>query len=322
MNRVELRRPARYLAVAGALALLSLLIPTGGSEPAAPAAAQSAPAQPAPPSPACTEIRDSLRPAGPTPAPGAMPAGSTMAAIVARGRLIAGVDQGKYLIGYRNPTTGDLAGSDIDLARRIAGALFGDPNKVQFVVLNIADRSAAIQRGQVDMVVNSFAVTCQRQRDVLFSADYLDVTQRILVPRASPVREVEDLAGQRICTSKGSTTEVVLRALPAKPDVLALPGLPDCMIELHRGRVAAVSSDDVLLAGLAAQDPQTAVVGRALDHTRYAVGVNLNAADLARFVNAVLDRGRNDGSLAANHRQWFAGVLNPVPALPPARYSD
>ena len=74
-----------------------------------------------------------------------MPAGSTMKAIADRGRLIVGVDQGKFRIGYRNPATGELEGSDIDIARRIAAAIFGDPNRVQFVVLNIADRVAAIQ---------------------------------------------------------------------------------------------------------------------------------------------------------------------------------
>ncbi len=64
-----------------------------------------------------------------------------MAVIAARGRLIAGVDQGKYLVGYRNAITGELEGSDIDVVRQIAAAIFGDPNRVQFVVLNIADRA-------------------------------------------------------------------------------------------------------------------------------------------------------------------------------------
>jgi polar amino acid transport system substrate-binding protein len=251
-----------------------------------------------------------------------MPAGSTMAAIAARGRLIAGVDQGKYRIGYRNPVTGELAGSDIDIVHRIAAAIFGDPNRVQFVVLNIADRQAAIQRGQVDMVVNSFTVTCERQRVVEFSSAYLAVTQRMLVPVGSGVREVEDMAGRRVCTSRGSTTEVVLRALPITMDVITLPGIPDCVVELQHGRVAGVSSDDVLLAGLAAQDPQTEVVGRSLMDTEYAVGMSPAAPDLVRFVNAVLERGRADGSLAASDRSWFGGFVDPVPRPAPARYRD
>jgi polar amino acid transport system substrate-binding protein len=251
-----------------------------------------------------------------------MPSGSTMATIAQRGRLIAGVDQGKYLAGYRDPQTGELRGSDIDLVHTIARAILGDPAKVQFVVLDIADRAAALERGEVDVVVDHFTVTCARQRTVEFSTPYLPATQRLLVPIGSGVREIEDLAGQRVCTSRGSTTEDSLRALPVELDVLALRGIPDCVVALERGQVAAVSSDDVILAGLAVQNPQTEIVGRPLAQAAYAVGMRPDQPDLVRFVNAVLERSRDDGSLAASNQRWLGGVLDPVPQPPPARYRD
>ena len=323
MNSVNARRPAIYLVAGAVLALGSTLL-GGAAATGEPAGPPPGPAQagtaPASPTPACTEIRESLRPQGALPEPGAMPPGSTMARIAERGRLIAGVDQGKYATGYRNPLTGDLEGSDIDIVRRIAAAIFGDPERVQYVVLNIADRATALERDQVDVVVNTFTVTCARQRQVEFSAPYMAVTQRLLVPRGSGVREVEDLDGQRVCTSRGSTTEVVLRDLGA--DVLSLTGIPDCVLEMQRGRVGAVSSDDVILAGLAAQDPNTEVVGRALDSARIGVAMRLDEPDLVRFVNGVLEAARDDGSLAASYRRWFAGQLNPVPEPAPPVYRD
>src|SRR6478609_8606196 len=271
---VSLARPLVYLGVAAAIGLGSLLLPSAGSAPRPTNA----------PGAACSEVKESLRPEGPLPRPGAMPAGSTMARIAARGRLIAGVDQGKYLVGYRNPITGKLEGSDIDIVRTIATAIFGDPERVQYVVLDIADRAGAVDRRQVDLVVNSFSVTCDRQRVVEFSTAYMAATARVLVPVNSGVREVEDLSGKRVCTSAGSTTERMLRALPDHLDVQTLPGIPDCMVELQHGRAAAVSSDDVLLAGLAAQDPQTHVVGRSLLLSYYAVGMRRDTPDLVRFV--------------------------------------
>ena len=316
---VNVGRPVIYLAVAAAIGLGSLLLPSGGTAPTAPNAAAAAPST-APAAP-CTEIRQSLRPRGPLPAPGAMPPGSTMAKIAARGRLIAGVDQGKYLVGYRDPITGQLAGSDIDIVRQIAQAIFGDPDKVQYVVLDIADRANAVDRGQVDMVVNTFSVTCDRQKMVEFSSSYLQATARVLVPVDSGVREVEDLAGKKVCTSAGSTTEVMLRAQKVKLDVYTLPGIPDCMVDLQHGRAAAVSSDDVILAGLAAQDPQTEVVGRSLLPSDYAVGMRRDAPDLVRFVNGVLEKARSDGSLAASDRRWL-GRLRPVPQPARAAYRD
>ncbi|HEX3257419.1 MAG TPA: glutamate ABC transporter substrate-binding protein [Pseudonocardia sp.] len=316
---VNVARPLVYLGVAAAIGLGSLLLPSTGAAPTPPAPAATAPTNA--PGPACSEVKESLRPEGPLPPPGALPAGSTMAKIAARGRLIAGVDQGKYLVGYRNPITGQLEGSDIDIVRRIATAIFGDPNRVQFVVLDIADRQGSLDRGQVDLVVNSFSVTCDRQRTVEFSTAYMAATARVLVPVNSGVREVEDLAGKRVCTSAGSTTERMLRALPARLDVYTLPGIPDCMVDLQHGKAASVSSDDVLLAGLAAQDPQTHVVGRSLLLSDYAVGMRRDTPDLVRFVNGVLEEARADGSLAASDQRWL-GRLNPVPRPAPARYRD
>jgi polar amino acid transport system substrate-binding protein len=322
-STVNVARPLGYLCVAGVLALGALLLPGSAAPAGAPATAVPGANSVGPtPAPACAGVRESLRPDGPLPAPGAMPPGSTMAVIAQRGRLIAGVDQGKYLAGYRDPQTGELRGSDIDLAHAIARAILGDPDKVQFVVLDIADRAAALQRGEVDVVVDHFTVTCGRQRAVEFSTPYLPAIQRLLVPIGSGVREVEDLAGQRVCTSRGSTTEDSLRALPVKLDVLTLRGIPDCVVALERGQVAAVSSDDVILAGLAAQNPQTEIVGRPLAQAAYAVGMRPDQPDLVRFVNAVLERSRDDGSLAASNQRWLGGVLNPVPQPPPARYRD
>jgi polar amino acid transport system substrate-binding protein len=321
---VGVARPVGYLCAAGVLAVGSLLLAGGGDPAPVPpaAAAPAGTAAAAPAAPPCAGTKDSLRPQGGLPSPGVLPAGSTMAKIAARGRLIAGVDQGKYLAGYRDPQTGELVGADIDIVHSIAAAILGDPNKVQFVVLDIADRAAALQRGQVDVVVDQFTVTCDRQRTVEFSSAYMTATQRLLVPVGSGVREAEDLRGQRVCTSLGSTTERVLRGLPLGLDVLSLRSLPDCMVEIEAGRVAAVSSDDVILAGLAAQDPQTEVVGRALDHSSYAVGMRPDAPDLVRFVNALLECSRNDGSLQASNQRWLGRTLDPVPVPPPARYRD
>ena len=122
-----------------------------------------------------------------------------------------------------------------------------------------------------------------------------------------------------IVTAEGVTRPfAMVMVAPLGP---GLPGIPDCMVELQHGRAAAVSSDDVLLAGLAAQDPQTHVVGRSLLLSYYAVGMRRDAPDLVRFVNGVLEQASRDGSLAASDEHWL-GRLDPVPQPAPARYRD
>jgi polar amino acid transport system substrate-binding protein len=316
---VSIRRPAVYLAAAAVLALGTALLP-GSAAPAAEPPPGGGGTGATTSTPACTQIQDSLRPQGAQPAPGRMPPGSTMAAIQQRGRLIVGVDQSKYLVGYRNPLTGQLEGTDIDIVHQVAQAIFGDPDKVQFVVYDIADRAKAVQTKQVDMVVNNFSITCARQQTVEFSSVYQTAQQRLMVPIGSGIKEVEDLKGAKVCTSAGSTTEKKLKDLGT--NVVTEVGIPDCVIDLQLGQVAAVSTDDIILAGLSAQDPQTEVVGRALDTAGYGIGMSKDNPDLVRFVNGVLERARQDGSLEASYTRWLGRQLNPAPPPPAAKYRD
>jgi polar amino acid transport system substrate-binding protein len=316
---VDIRRPAVYLAVAAVLALGTALLP-GDTGPAAAAPPSGGGPAPSSTAPACTQVQDSLRPQGPLPPAGKMPAGTAMAAIQQRGRLIVGVDQSKYLVGYRNPLSGELEGTDIDIVHQVAQAIFGDPNRVQFVVYDVADRAKAVQTKQVDMVVNSFSITCARQQTVEFSSVYQTASQRLMVPKGSGIKEVEDLKDAKVCTSAGSITVKKLQDLGA--NVVTEPGIPDCVIDLQLGQVAAVSTDDIILAGLSAQDPQTEVVGRALDTTGYGIGMSKDTPDLVRFVNGVLDKARADGSLQDSYTTWLGEVLKPAPTPPPAKYRD
>ena len=147
--------------------------------------------------------------------------------------------------------------------------------------------------------------------------------QRLLVPVGSGVREIKNLAGQRVCTSRGSTTEDSLRALPVELDLLTLRGIPDCMVALERGQVAAVSSDEVILAGLAAQDPQTEIVGRPLVEQAYAVGLRPEQPDLVRFVDGLLERSRRTAaSRRATSGGWAASSTRYRSPRPPATATD
>ena len=79
------------------------------------------------------------QPTGAVPSPGHMPAGSTMAAIYRRGYLRVGVDQTTLFFGYREPS-GNLDGFDIEVARQVAKAIFGNPNDIRYVVVTDAQR--------------------------------------------------------------------------------------------------------------------------------------------------------------------------------------
>jgi polar amino acid transport system substrate-binding protein len=264
------------------------------------------------------EREASLRP-GRQPRPGAMPPGSTMAAIAERGRLVVGVDQNTYLFGFRNPSTGQLEGFDIGLAREIARSIFGDPNRIDLRVVDASQREPALQSGQVDMVVRTYSMTCERKKDVAFSTVYYYANQRILAVKGSGIDSVAALAGKRVCAVSGTTSLSALLALDPRPSVFGATTWTDCLVMLQQGQLDAVSTDDVVLSGLAAQDPNVEIVGPSFGKEPYGVGIKKENDDLVRFVNGALDQMRADGTWQGLYETWLRS-LGPSPGPPPARY--
>lgn len=262
----------------------------------------------------------SLRP-GSQPAPGAMPPGSTMAAIAERGRLVVGVDQNTNLFGSRNPATGQLEGFDIDLAREIARGIFGDPDRIDLRVVNASERESALQSGQVDLVIRTYSITCDRKRKVAFSTPYYYARQRILTAKGSGITSAADLSGRRVCAVSGTTSLATLFALDPRPTLFGVTSWTDCLVMLQQGQVDAVSTDDAVLIGLEKQDPNVELVGAGLGVEPYGVGAKLGNDDLIRFVNGVLDRMRADGTWQRLYQDQLS-LLGTSPGPPPARYQD
>ncbi|MFE2755537.1 glutamate ABC transporter substrate-binding protein [Actinosynnema sp. NPDC059335] len=310
------------LVAAGCAPVPSTAPPIGGGPPVPPRPADVVELT-APPStpdvpPASCDPTASLRPTGPVPPPGSPPAGPALARIRAQGRLIAGVDQNTYLMGFRNPISGELEGFDIDMAREVARAVFGDPGAIQFKVVTSEDRVPTLERGDVDIVVRTMTATCERWQRVNFSTVYLQAGQRVLVPSNSDATGLESLGGRRVCATKGSSSLVNVAAAPSRPVAVGVAHWTDCLVMLQQGQVDAISTDDTILAGFAAQDPYTKVVGPQFTAEPYGMAFRKADEDFVRLVNALLERLRADGTWARLYQRW----LGDPPAPPVAVYRD
>lgn len=288
--------------------------------PVRPAGAQEITAAPATSDAECDDPEASLRP-GQMPPPGNMPAGSTMARIQQRGRLIVGVDQNTFMFGFRDPGSGELTGFDIDIAREMARAIFGDPDSIELQVVDAGHREEALKSGQVDLVVRTFSVTCERKRTIGMSSAYFYANQRILAPKKSGIASAADLSGKRVCSVAGTTSLTRIFGLDPRPTLIGVRSWTDCLVMLQQGQADAISTDDVVLAGLAAQDRNVALVGPSLGAEPYGIGVRFGDDDLIRFVNGVLEQIRTDGTWERLYATWLHS-LGPSPGPPRARYED
>jgi len=250
-----------------------------------------------------------------------MPAGSYMDTIRKRGRLVVGTSQDTLLFSSRNPFTGVVEGFDVDMLKQVAQAIFGDPNRIQIIAIPNDKRVPDVADGAVDLVAETMTITCDRYRTVDFSTVYYDAGQKVLVASDSSARSIKDLGGRRVCAAAGSTSLDTLRRLVPKPVAVAAPTQADCLVEFQQNQVDAISTDDSILVGLAAQDPYAKVIGDRFTDEPYGMAVAKAHPEFTRFVNAVLDRERADGTWKRLYGQWL-GRFGPAPDPPPAQYRD
>jgi polar amino acid transport system substrate-binding protein len=283
-----------------------------------------APATAAAPPASCGDATASLRPAtGALPAPGSMPAGTLMKTIQDRGKLVAGVSQDILLFGYQNPISNQLEGFDIDMVKQVSKAIFGDENHVEYRAITAAQRIPLLQDNSLDIVALTMTINCDRWKQIDFSSVYYDAGQRVLVSKSSGFQSLQDLGGKKVCAAAGTTSIDNVKAAASHPVPVSVPEFTDCLVLLQEGQVDAISTDDTVLLGLAAQDPTLQVVGPKFTDEPYGLGVNQGHPEFVRFVNAVLEKMRSDGTWATIYNRWLGkagGGSTPPP--PPAKYKD
>jgi len=269
----------------------------------------------------CERPTASLRPTPAGIAPEDAPPTPTVDAIRERGRLTVGLDTGSNLFSFRDPMSGKLVGFDVDIAREISRDLFGDPDRVDFRILTSAERIEALQESTVDVVVKTMTITCARKEEVSFSTVYFQAQHRVLAVRGSGVRGVADLANRRVCAVDGTTSLRRLQRIVPTAQILTAAMWSDCLVLLQQRQVDAISTDDTILAGLAAQDPYLEIVGESLSPEPYGVGIAKDSDDLVRFVNGTLERIRADGTWNRSYNRWLA-VMGSSPGPPSPQYVD
>jgi polar amino acid transport system substrate-binding protein len=319
----------QLIAAGSAVALLALAACGSGDyaatelppKPAAPTATAPPPAGPTCTNNGTNELR-SYAPDGALPAPGSqMPLGSKMAEIQNRKRLRAGISSDSLNLGSRNPITGAIEGFDIDMVREVARAIFGDPNKVELVVISSPQRIPVLQNknSDIDIVARNMTINCARWQQIAFSAEYYRSGQKTLLQRDSTATSLNDLAGKTICAPAGSTS---LDNLKKYTQITPITADTDtgCLVLFQQGKAYGITGDDTVLAGEAAQDPYAKIITERISNEPYGLGMSKDDKDFVKFVNGVLAQMKADGRWKASYDKWLAPTLGPAPTPPVALY--
>ncbi|MEU8802493.1 glutamate ABC transporter substrate-binding protein [Spirillospora sp. NPDC048819] len=219
--------------------------------------------------------------------------------------LVIGVKEDQPALGVKRPD-GTYEGFDVDVATYIAGRMGVPKDRITFRTTNSSVREEALADGTVDMIVATYSITPRRKMKVTFAGPYYVAHQDTFVRAdAASINDVRDLKGKRICEVTGSNSwrrVIEERKVAAKPVTVGTYGA--CMDALAAGRLDAVSTDDLILAGFAAGRPGRMINAPFTDE-KYGVGLKKGDLKGCEVVNRAITSMYQDGTAASLLNKWF-----------------
>ncbi|MEU2914643.1 glutamate ABC transporter substrate-binding protein [Streptomyces massasporeus] len=195
--------------------------------------------------------------------------------------------------GLGQKTPQGYAGFDVDVATYVAKKLGYNEDQIEWKEAKSQDRETMLQRGDVDFIAATYSITPERQEKVDFAGPYLLAHQDILV-RADDdsIKSPSDLNSKKLCSVTGSTSaQNVKEELAPKADLQQYPTYSACLSGLQNKAIDALTTDDSILAGYAAQAQfkgKFKLGGLKMTNENYGIGVK-KGSDLKDKINKALE---------------------------------
>jgi glutamate transport system substrate-binding protein len=220
--------------------------------------------------------------------------------------------------GLGQKTPSGYEGLDVDVATYIAKELGVDADNIEWVEAKSADRESLIKQGDVDFIVATYSITDKRKAEVSFAGPYFVAHQDLLVRKDdTSITGPDTLNGKKLCSVTGSTSaQRVKDEFSNQADLQEYGGYSECLTGLESGAVDALTTDDTILAGLAAANPgKFKLVGEGFSDENYGVGFKKDDTELQGKINAAIQKMFDDGSWAAAVEKNLgpAGFKTPEP---------
>jgi len=216
----------------------------------------------------------------------------------AEGTIKIGIKFDQPGLGYQDGS--EYTGFDVDVAKFVAGELGYGEDQIEWVQAPSAQRETLLQNGQVDMIFATYSITDKRKEVVSFAGPYFVAGQDLLVAADDDsISGPEDLEGKNLCSVTGSTSaQRIADEYAAGTNLLEQPGYAECVTALTAGTVDAVTTDDIILAGLAAvpaNEGKVKVVGNPFSEENYGVGIAKDS-DKCEAINEAITKMIDDGT--------------------------
>ncbi|MBD7915892.1 cysteine ABC transporter substrate-binding protein [Clostridium sp. Sa3CUN1] len=214
---------------------------------------------------------------------------SSIENIKSEGKVRIGVFSDKPPFGYVDEK-GANQGYDVYLAKRIAKDLLGNEDKVEFVLVEAANRVEYLQSNKVDIILANFTVTPERKEKVDFANPYMKVSLGVVSPDGSPIKSVDELKGKKLLVNKGTTAENYFTKNYPEIELVKFEQNTETFAALTDGRGDALAHDNTLLFAWAKENPgYTTFISSLGDEDAIAPAVKKGDTELLEWLNNEID---------------------------------
>ncbi|CAK6474407.1 transporter substrate-binding domain-containing protein [Peribacillus castrilensis] len=228
-----------------------------------------------------------------------------LAQVKEKDKIVFGVKNDTRLFGLKNPSTGEVEGFDIDIAKALAAEILGDETKVEFKEVTSKTRMALLNNGDIDAIVATMTITEDRKKEVDFTDVYFDAGQSLLVKKGSDIKGIDSLKGKKVLAVKGSTSSINIREKAPEAQVLEFENYSEAFAALKSGQGDALTTDDSILYGMADEDPSYELVGGTFTEEPYGIAVKKGNAEFVEELNKALKSLKDSGKYDEIHDKWI-----------------
>ncbi|MGN7395344.1 transporter substrate-binding domain-containing protein [Peribacillus frigoritolerans] len=228
-----------------------------------------------------------------------------LAQVKEKDKIVFGVKNDTRLFGLKNPSTGEVEGFDIDIAKALAAEILGDENKVEFKEVTSKTRMALLNNGDIDAIVATMTITEDRKKEVDFTDVYFDAGQSLLVKKGSDIKGIDSLKGKKVLAVKGSTSSINIREKATEAQVLEFENYSEAFAALKSGQGDALTTDDSILYGMADEDPSYELVGGTFTEEPYGIAVKKGNTEFVEELNKALKSLKDSGKYDEIHDKWI-----------------
>ena len=228
-----------------------------------------------------------------------------LAQVKEKDKIVFGVKNDTRLFGLKNPSTGEVEGFDIDIAKALAAEILGDESKAEFKEVTSKTRIPLLNNGDIDAIVATMTITEDRKKEVDFTDVYFDAGQSLLVKKGSSIKGIDDLKGKTVLATKGSTSAINIREKAPDAKVLEFENYAEAFTALKAGQGDALTTDDSILYGMADEDPNYEFVGGTFTEEPYGIAVKKGNTALVSELNKALKSLKDSGKYDEIKKKWI-----------------